>query len=188
MCRRCYLRPLPADFAEQAASMRAAALGRHYKAAETTVARWYRDSGVPPPPRQVPIPKDLAEQAAKMGVMQLARHYGRGDRLVRRWLKDAGLKALASPPRPRSDYKPREKPARSQPFIWKGQRTPRVPPRDSSLHGSAAEHLRRYAAVYRCSERGGADQEGEFYRYGTAILNPDELLMRAQRHGWQAAP
>jgi hypothetical protein len=44
--------------------------------------------------------------------------------------------------------------------------------------------LRRICAVYRCTETGRADPKGKFWRFGNAVLTPDELIARAERKGW----
>jgi hypothetical protein len=181
------LRNPPADLAQMAANMTVTELSRHYVCGDSTLKRWIRETGVCPVPRAVLVtPPDFTARAKSMHQMGLVRHYGVSQQTVERWARKANIQFVPYvPPRKERQEKPRPTRAPAA-FVWKGQRVPRVPPRDSSMHGSAAEHLRRYAAVYRCSERGGADPTGEFYRYGNTVLNPDELLMRAQRHGWEA--
>lgn len=122
-----------------------------------------------------PIPDDFHLVAQNRTLRQLEPIYHAGRTTILRWRREAGLE------RPKKAAKPKK----ATVIVFRGQTPPRIPPRDWTLHGCAAEHLRKYAATYRCTETGQADQHGEFYRYGNAVLTPDELLRRAERLGWE---
>lgn len=52
-----------------------------------------------------------------------------------------------------------------------------------SMFDEAADALRRERfVVFRCDDRGRADQKGEFWRLGNTLLTPDELLQRAEKY------
>ena len=47
----------------------------------------------------------------------------------------------------------------------------------------AAEYLRKFTHVYRCNDRGAPDHKGKFWRYGSTIKTPEELIDRAHAKG-----
>jgi hypothetical protein len=179
-------RPLPEDFAAVAPTMTRCGLRKRYAASETVVKRWIRETGVTvlEGTRQdaTPPPNDLAELAAEMTLSQLVRHYHSHHDTVYRWLSIKGLKALKYVPQRRQ----RKAAPTSRPIAVKRSYTAaNYVPRDLSLDGQAADHLRRFCAVYRCTEKGAADQRGGFWRYGNAVLTPQEIVARAERHGFR---
>lgn len=184
------LRSPPADLAQMAASMTVTELSRHYVCGDATLKRWIRETGVRPVPRAaLPTPTDFAANAKTMHGMALTRHYGVSQSVINRWVEKAGVKLVRFTPPAKERAEPKERPvkrAQPQQFIWTGKRAPRVPDRDTTLSGRAAEHLRRFTPVYRCHERGAADPKGSHWRYGNAVLTEDEMFQRARRHGWEA--
>lgn len=197
------LRALPEDFAETAAGQTIQWLCRHYGASVNVVRRWRRQTGLEAMPQDdrlqraraawmIPAPADLAEHARSKGVVALSRHYRRDERVVRRWLDEAGIepfKAPSGPPKgpPRVRTPKRKAASRKRPnppgtvFIAQAINHTAL---KSGREEDAAQHLRRFCAVYRCTERGGADAKGKFWRVGNAVLTAAELIARAERKGW----
>jgi hypothetical protein len=199
------IRPMPADFPEIGPTLTLADACRHWKAGAAAVHRWHRENGTKiapyhrrharPRPSE-PAPPEFVELAPTMCAGELKRHYMRGARVIRRWLEETG-----ATPKPFDRHEQmlqvhRER-RKSQPFIrqpppkrriwnYTGPKAKPLPGRDWSIHGQAADHLRRYAAVYRCGEQGAANPNGDHYRFGNIVLTPDELLQRAQAKGWEA--
>ena len=113
----------------------------------------------------------------------LKRHYGRSGKTINRWLSEVGIEAKPyREPKPQKAAPAKRWAPGGSPHAIKVDHT-----RDISLHGLAAEHLRcaTRAVIYRSTECGRADPKGLFWRYGNVVLTPDELLMRAERHGFQ---
>lgn len=65
-------------------------------------------------------------------------------------------------------------------------RAPQIRGRVQGQADMAAQHLQKFAPVFRCDERGEANPKGEFWRYGNTILTESEMLERAERKGWDA--
>ena len=53
-------------------------------------------------------------------------------------------------------------------------------------HTQAADFLRRFSAVYRCSADGRIDPVGTHWRYGTRVLERLEIVRLAVAKGWTA--
>lgn len=149
----------------------AEAMGRTRASVERRVARLGQRKG-----RSPGIPADFADRCAELHYSALCRHYGKIGKTITRWLRWTGLTPAA--------YVPAPPPPRR--FNYAGPKVTQIQ-RDYSPEAQAADHLRRYTFVYRCTERGRADHRGEFYRYGDAVLTPDELIRRAEAKGWRLA-
>lgn len=179
------LRPVPDDFAQHANETSVELIAR-YRTTSSIIARWRRETGLFSKrctPNRTEVPADLAQLAPTMSYAELAAHYGRNHKTIRRWLQEIGVKTRSvAPPRPRlvSTAKP------LPPKVFVTPACNRSVPRDGSPEGQAADHLRcaTRAIIHRCTETGRADIKGEFWRYGNVILTGDELIQRAQRHGW----
>lgn len=186
-------RPVPVDFAERAPTTTTRALARHYRTGFRIVVRWAQEAGVEPMrgTRQDarPVPEDFTELAPTMYATRLAAHYGASHEMVARWARLTGVAPPKAPP-----GRPRDKKAAVTrgPVRLAANRGFDGPKsafitrlsRDDSLEGRAADHLRRYAAVYRCTETGRADQHGAWWRYGSVVIDAGELIERAMRKGW----
>ena len=140
---------------------------------------WRVKSGKP----QRPAPDDFAEMFDQLPQRALAEHYGVNRRMIERWARRLDLTS----PR-RSGPKPVIV-KRAPTFIRRLGGTPhattREITRDMSEIGRAVDYLRRFSAVYRCNERGGAvDKGATHWRRGSAVLTDAELIERAQRLGF----
>lgn len=184
-------RPCPPDIAERAATMTRRRMMKHYSVNARTMARWLIEAKVVTfvkrATRGFPVPADFAERVAAMTAADLARHYAVHNRTVARWLRITGLVAVKY-----------VQPRRAAPIRVAGYRrmtgvekrsyaAVNALRRDDSLEGRAADHLRRFAAVYRCTERGGVVDDRKaltHWRYGQVVLDGDELVERAMRRGW----
>lgn len=186
-------REAPGDFAKNAATMSQSKLMRHYCASHRMIQRWSKETGAEPKLgarySRHPIPDDFTTLALVTTKVGLVRHYGVHNHTVARWLRLTQIEPPAWE-RPRKEKAPRQKATRtSRPAAF---RTPKQAHsfdtlrRETTTDGLAADHLRRFCAVYRCNERGRADQDGAWWRYGNAILTPAELIARAERHGFDA--
>lgn len=88
-------RPIPADFAEQAALLSRKALAKHYGARVDTVVRWASEAGIPPRSnvgcKQRPVPADFAQYAAVETYDELIRRYRASTNLLARWRRMVGV-------------------------------------------------------------------------------------------------
>ena len=178
-----FVRPMPDDFAVFAPGRTITEIRAHYKTSDKAAHRWFREAGVDPLPRGVPRPDDLTERAGEMHFNALARHYGVSGKTLSRWLAKTGAEPIEY--QRTGVSRPRDVRYRTN-WNYKGPKM-RLPERDFSPEAQAADHLRRYTHVYRCTERGSADPRGSFYRYGDVVLTTDELIQRAERKGWRMA-
>jgi hypothetical protein len=149
-----------------------------------------------------PVPDDFTRLAPTLNLMALAKHYGRDRKTIYRWAKLTGVypkmhrrdprQMAHRPPEQRVSRRPgrARKPvefARTKPVAGRMvlPAAPRQAPQRAGREEEAAQHLRRhYPIVCRCNERGGADQKGELWLVGSAVLTPAEMLERAKRKGF----
>lgn len=133
-------------------------------------------------------PEDFAEQWPLYTGRQLARRYGRAHKTIIRWASDLGLSRPASwrspeyaskkpKPQPRVRKTPVEKPKVVS--SWGSAAPVDRPHRDMSPAGQAADYLRGFGVVYRCTPTGRADEKGTHWRRGSAVLTDAELIERA---------
>lgn len=185
-------RPVPDDFTTIAPTMAISKLVDRYQTGQNVVRRWIAETGVQPAKRpksippmrpKIPAPADFCEVAPTMMVAEMVRHYGRYERVIKRWLKEAGISAKPREPR----TPPRKiRVTGGMRLTVPGQNISNI--RTQSIYDEAAGVIQRERfAVYRCDERGRADFKGAFWRVGTAVLTPAELLERAERYRRRAA-
>ena len=186
------LKPPPVDFAEQATKLTRKGLARHYGVKWRAIERWVCETGAEPQDRVAPVPlaekpADFAAVAPTMILKDLMERYSRSHSVIRRWCRESGVVPLSFE---RPQREPRAKP---QPFhrvkAVPGQMVLPAASRPIALKAGAeeeaAQHLRRhFPFVYRCTERGGADQRGKFWRVGAVVLTPRELVEKAKRYGF----
>lgn len=137
------------------------------------------------------IPADFAEMWKTKSQRELAEHYGRSTSTINTWSKRLGLwhQRGAHIVREAPEALPVPKPAKPLRIVKRNAyQTAPVDRafRDTSHAGQAADFLRRFGAVYRCNERGGADANGSRWRRGSAILTSADIIERAERLGWDA--
>lgn len=189
------LRQIPADFHTQAPLMTRHSLAKHYQTNASVIERWIAESGVKVIEGRrcdaTPVPDDFAELAARMVLTELADHYDINHKAVERWFRDTGVPRLVRPRgRPRiatATKKPTVRLAVHRSFAGPKSSFINRLNRDDSLEGQAADHLRHYCAVYRCTEKGGVvDDRASLthWRYGNAVLTGAELVARAERMGF----
>jgi hypothetical protein len=190
------IRPMPEGFAEVAKVSTRAELRRTFHCNDKCATRWLAACGVKPRRYRfgsfcLPAPADLADNALTMTGRELARHYNRDTKTVFRWLREAGIRPApfnysACSKRQWQDNPPRQRRPKSI-----GIRVPKPKitlvskmPRDTTLSGQAADHLRKWAAVYRCDPDGRPNQSGSCWHYGMLVLSTDQLMERARNKGW----
>jgi hypothetical protein len=191
------IRPMPADFAAVAPTKTFLQLRLHYRAGAGVISRWLSEAGVEclrvrPSWELVPPPADFAEIAPTMTRSELTRHYDASQRAVRRWLKTTGIE----PAKRSSAVTGYRKAPVAQKRNWIRRDlviSQNHVTRDDSLEGRAADHLRAFAPVYRCDERGRFAGGGPSWRYGSVVITGEELVERAIRRGfdpeaWRAIP
>lgn len=174
-------RARPADYAEVAARLTSGELRKHYKASSTTIAKWNAEVGRVSTKRstcqQIQRPEDFTEFAGLLS-FELCEKYGVHPSVIRRWRSEIGYV-----PQPKVKAKPEPKPAPIAPvhtsnrFAGPGAPTPFH--RDMSPAGQAADYLRQFGAVWRCTETGRPDHQGKFWRRGHAVLTDAEIIERA---------
>lgn len=65
-------------------------------------------------------------------------------------------------------------------------RAPQIRGRVQGHADMAAQHLQKYAPVFRCSPDGSPNPKGSCWRYGSTVLTEAEMIARAERKGWDA--
>lgn len=195
---------IPADFKERGVGIMNRPLAEHYGVSLTTIGQWRRETNTPSTcsnkgvPRKIrrELPEDFAHFGRLLGQGALKVHYGTGSDTIKRWRTESGV-TYSRPPKPVRE--PRPKRLKSQPFkrqpakrsivsvMGRAHKTGFTIPPDTSIEGSAAQVLRALAPTYRCDKLGRQDRDGDFWRYGNALLTPDELLVRATAKGWSIA-
>lgn len=189
-------KPVPEDFGKLAVQMSNYQLAAHYGTSRQIISRWRSMLGINissgSPKALRPRPNDFREIAVTMGNDKLARHYSAAIETVRRWRVETQAwyvpalrpKKVPAPRKPRY----RQPPQSTSTIVRLQTLQGRIPPRDTSLLGTVADFLRqaRRYRIHRCTEGGGADQAGKFWRVENAVLTDDELIARAERWGWSA--
>ncbi|WP_311271067.1 hypothetical protein [Sphingobium sp. WCS2017Hpa-17] len=114
----------------------------------------------------------------KLGSCGAAKHYRSSLSTVTRWRREIGLL-----PHERTRY--RQPTFRQQMF----KQAPLRVVRDYTSVGQAADFLRRFAAVYRCDEKGQVPKRGGglFWNRNGYVLTDEELMAKARRLGWEPA-
>lgn len=184
------VRPAPDDFTAVASTMSLRDLSRRYHTCVKVVIRWMAETGAEPyrgSRRDAkPMPADFVELAGVMVLTKLAAHYRITHKAILRWYRQAGVEQLRRP-------RVRIVKAKSARRIVRpaAYRAPTLPfatlRRDTSTEGRAADHLRKWAPVYRCNERGGVPDDKSLlthWRYGNAVLTGAELAERAKAKGF----
>lgn len=191
------LRPLPHDFTSVASSLSNSELIDRYDVAYSVVRRWRKETGVNLSEEalarkigkgrpKMHIPPDLAATAARLRQFELAGHYRVNRNTVLRWLERAQIKAVPfREPKPKLIRRERRSVKTSHGVNFILPKVGFACQRDTSSEGMAAEHLRcaTRAIIYRCDERGRADQTGPLWRYGNIAITRRELIARAEKHG-----
>lgn len=187
-CRNTY-RHAPKDFALIAARMTGKELRAHYGINQAMMTRWIKETGIKPfrlpPINRLPVPDDFAAIAPTMHKGALLRHYGVAQHeTIDRWIRESGVKPAAFVP----VYAPKQ-PGKGNLRPSRGNGKSNVATlRVKSLYDEAADELRRNRwQVNRCDEKGVYAEGGRFWRVGTVICTPDELLARAERAARKAA-
>lgn len=160
-------KPMPDGFAEAAETMGASALERHFNLTRYDVSRMRKALGCISRRERlrVEIPDNFAGLATQISTAALADRYGVSRRLIGAWRARLGI----APPTPR--------------YHRDGSLKVRSP-NACSVEDMAADHLRKTAPVHRCGPDGRFNLRGSHWRYGTVVIDRDELMARAQRKGW----
>lgn len=179
-----YRRDPPADFAEMAAKLSNPQLVKHYACGSVLPARWRKELGLGEGPRlQVgpqrrAVPDDFKAVAPGKSLRMIAEHYGVSHEMARRFRIEAGME-----PNPVGRHV--AKPVALVTNAYMAAPLNR-PVRDGSRAGMAADYLRKFGAVYRCTPMGAADPKGTHWRRGSAILTDAEIVQRAEYNGFDA--
>lgn len=180
-------RPAPADFAEHA-HQPLRALEQRYRVSRPTLHRWFRESEIVRKPHAGgneprPVPDDFAEYQAGRSTYHLAEHYGTSRQTISEWLRKAGI---TRPARGRGPAAGRPKapvaPAFARPKYGGIDRHHA----DMSRPARAAEYLRRYGEVIRCTAEGKYHRKGDHWRRGNGVpLTGEQIIERAIDNGWR---
>jgi len=184
--------PPPHDLREMAKAMNKTMLRQHYGVGENRLEAWLRETGVVPARglciRRRHLPDDFADVAPTMTQAALTRHYKVDWTTIKRWKEESGVETL-SPNEVRRQNLQYSNRQPSHSFAFKGSAVIPVV-RDNrafTIYDAAADVLRRYAACFRCDERGRADLKGKLWRLGNIVISPEELLERAEAKRRRAA-
>lgn len=123
-------------------------------------------------------PSDFLAILRSLGSQGAARHYHASLATVTRWRRELEIRPQA-----------RMKRGIGQSRTERGfTARPLMVNRDMSRAGCAAEYLRRWGSVYRCTAEGAPQAKGTHWRRNLSILNDDELIHRACKLGWSDGP
>jgi hypothetical protein len=167
------LRILPADFTEFAPGRTNVELMAHYGCCADVITRFRKESGVRSTHgvREAPkMPADFHLVAPTLTKKQLRDRYHRADPTINRWLIEAKVDPA------------RHVPAPPTPAVKK-ERDPA--PTNLGRAVQAADFLSKLGPVSRCDDQGHFDAGGYFWRRGSFVLNPDEIIARALCKNWQ---
>lgn len=181
------------EFREAAQSMTRQQLAAHFRIGANQVRTLVSRTGAQPvqarfspPPKYRAIPGDFAENARTMTRNQLAVHYVAGWITVNRWLAVLGIAPVTVQPMPPKPKPPKQAP-RSAAALPTVLHRKIAPTRTTTIYDDAADLIRRDMPVYRCTDKGGGDHKGAFWRAGNTVLTPNELLARADKYRARAA-
>lgn len=135
---------------------------------------------------QRPCPDGFTGMAGAMTYAELCQHFSAGVEIVRRWSHETGVVIGSTRERRSRGRIPTPKTPRTRKAVhWKQISRPVVRTQtDCSRPGMAAEYLRRFGPVYRCTALGRFDLKGDMWRRGSVVLTDDEIIDRALANGW----
>lgn len=177
-------RPMPDDFKSVGHTMTIGAAASRYRTGERIIMRWHREAGTMPVSqaaeralRAMPIPDDWHHQTSQLTRAELRTLYRVSEWTIDKWLKRTGCKAVPAmtynPGQPRSNN---VTPTRGRAAFAKTERV-------TGTDDFAADTLRRNRwVVYRCDDRGLANERGKFWRVGNTLATPEQLIARAARY------
>lgn len=182
------MRPMPDDFPANAAVMNIYTLVRHYRTADKVIKRWCAECGVTPPSRLCgrPVPDNFAALCADHTIVEIMRMFDVDRKVVRRWASETGIEPKIFDRSKQAPPPPRQRPANHGTklgVMGGGGLKLDHNNRPRSIWDDAADILRAERwIVYRCNEKGQADPKGRYWRMGQLVLEPDDLLRRADRY------
>lgn len=182
------LRAIPSDFAQKAKTMCRNQLVKHYRTSDKVVRRWADEVGISLSNGRNghPVPEKWEELAAVNTIVDLQRMFNVDRKVIKRWMVETEIEPV---PFNRKGIIPVNRKPKSE-RAFKVMGSPHkaiIRDKPRSIWDDAADVLRHYGPVYRCDEKGKADQKGRYWRAGMVILTPDELLARADRYRRRAA-
>jgi len=131
-----------------------------------------------------PLPANWEALCAEHTAAEITRLLGVGFKVVKRWMKETEIE-------PRPYDRKGVVPVNRKPQAIRQMGVPHkaiIRDKPRSIWDDAADVLRAERwAVFRCDEKGKADQKGRYWRAGMVILTPDDLLARADRYQRRAA-
>lgn len=206
------LEPLPADFAKVADGQTIAEMRFHYKRSFNTIKRWFAEAAVQIGKQKIqgptarPMPEGFRDVFADKSIPVLKKLYKASGETVRRWIREAGqVRRIGNPhhhkkaatkhivkrePKGKVTYLAEAKAARPRPVTV--SRKPGNPgivnrvERDMTRVGQAADFLRKFGGVWRCTPTGSPAPDGTHWRRGSSILTDAEIIERAEYNGWDA--
>lgn len=179
--------PAPEDFAYHAAREINAELCERYGRSNSIIIRWRKIVGVrsPSPHAPKPVPENFAASAVGMTQSEAASHFGVSLETAKRWAAVSGIRFQKYQPvsRPSAHLSPRLRASFGQQIMA---------PRDTSMVGDAAHHLRRFFSnIYKAEILPPKDRaklpdggRGMFIVSGRGAMAASELIELAQKKGW----
>jgi hypothetical protein len=177
---------MPADFVEKAGLFNKREAAQFWKAGETAITRWYKDTSIKPAGRKVnglpplPVPDDFA-QYAHLNNSDLMARYGRSNVTIAKWRKAVGIMWDNRHLKPKAEPKPKTATMRVN-AGWGYAKPVPISGRDDSTLGVAAEKLRRlgYVPVYRATII-DPKADRDLWVVGRRKLVSDELMALADK-------
>lgn len=131
--------------------------------------------------RRRPMPSDFPEVIRRLGSKGAAKHYNCSLSHITEWRRKAGLR-----------FRERMRPSLLAGTAIAHRAHRRHSPR-AIAHlartcltqaDEAAEFLRKFGAVYRCTPEGIPSAKGSHWKRNFTVLNDEEIIGRAARLGW----
>lgn len=122
------------------------------------------------------VPADFEAVLRRLGSQGAAKHYHASLGTVTRWRREIGMR-----------HQERARKPSMQPFVRPRafSERPLMIVRDHTAAGQAADYLRRFASVYRCTEDGKPSAKGLFWRRNLSVLTDEQIMATATRLGWK---
>ena len=168
-------------------------MGRILGMSASVIARACEKFGITPKRLKTNDYSNLPELAETMYMAELARHYGVSYGAMCKTCHRLGVHPIKQTEEQKREVAIRAcaaaraaQPTRLSPRLRTQFHTAGVTDhRAKTTADLAQEFLQKECAVFHCTEDGKPDQKGKFYKRGSRILTPDELIAMATRKGWK---
>jgi hypothetical protein len=178
----------PEGFAERALEP-VAVLAKAFSVGGRMIARWRKLYGIDLTKNKIEMPADFAAWAARPSP-EIQAHYGISKNSIARFRAECGIKPVRGARQPSSAIVRQAKPEKPKGSVRSASTRILVPtfdaPRDTSLEGLCAEHLRKvgYKPVVSIAYSAMSGPR-DSYQVGGKVMPPEEMIALAKRLGFK---